>query len=500
MTFDKRNLFISLLAFRLGNALVLKTYFQPDEFWQGLEPAHQIVFGYGYLTWEWRTRLRSIAHPLLFAGVYKVSEILGLGYDGIIYGPKIVQAFFAAIADYSLYSVARDLYGYQVSRLALFCSVTSAFNFFVSTRTFSNSLEMSLLILALRYWPVDGNFKELRLQTYTKSLVLAAIACVLRPTNALIWIYLGVVTVWRYKSWTLVFTAAVTGIAVVTLCTLLDMWYYSEVTFPVLNFIRFNVVESLSSFYGVNRKLYYFIEALPQLLVIYLPFFIHGSFIYRSSDLVMASIFVVLAYSLIAHKEVRFIFPLLPIFHLISARSLYKLRILEQPRLKYTLYCAILLINIPLALYAGLVHQRGVVDVVQYIHSNREVTSVGFLMPCHSTPWMSHIHRPDITAWFLTCEPPSSASELATYRDEADQFYDDPHNFLKTYFPPLNIPNSFGSDKFQWPSHLILFGAHENIIKDFVGSFYTEEARFFNTHVHEDSRRKGDIIVLKRTM
>lgn len=31
-----------------------QTFFQPDEFYQALEPAHRLVFGYGHLTWEWR--------------------------------------------------------------------------------------------------------------------------------------------------------------------------------------------------------------------------------------------------------------------------------------------------------------------------------------------------------------------------------------------------------------------------------------------------------------
>ena len=48
--------------------------------------------------------------------------------------------------------------------------------------------------------------------------------------------------------------------------------------------------------------------------------------------------------------------------------------------------------NLPLALYTGLIHQRGTVDVLRYLHS--EVSQHGadkvdilFLMPCHSTPY-----------------------------------------------------------------------------------------------------------------
>lgn len=41
------NVFLFLIAFRLVNALTVRTFFQPDEFFQSLEPAWQIAFGTG---------------------------------------------------------------------------------------------------------------------------------------------------------------------------------------------------------------------------------------------------------------------------------------------------------------------------------------------------------------------------------------------------------------------------------------------------------------------
>ena len=38
----------AVLVFRLVNALLVRTYFNPDEYWQSLEIAHRLVFGYGY--------------------------------------------------------------------------------------------------------------------------------------------------------------------------------------------------------------------------------------------------------------------------------------------------------------------------------------------------------------------------------------------------------------------------------------------------------------------
>lgn len=41
-----RRVFALCLAFRLVNALLVQTYFNPDEHWQALEVAHRIAFGY----------------------------------------------------------------------------------------------------------------------------------------------------------------------------------------------------------------------------------------------------------------------------------------------------------------------------------------------------------------------------------------------------------------------------------------------------------------------
>ena len=48
------NVFLFLVAFRLLNALSIRTFFQPDEFFQSLEPAWQIAFGKdqgAWITW-----------------------------------------------------------------------------------------------------------------------------------------------------------------------------------------------------------------------------------------------------------------------------------------------------------------------------------------------------------------------------------------------------------------------------------------------------------------
>ena len=65
-----QDIFLFLLAFRILNALSIKTFFQPDDYFQSLEPAWEIAFGAesgAWITWvnnkqtsqPWRTIAKS---------------------------------------------------------------------------------------------------------------------------------------------------------------------------------------------------------------------------------------------------------------------------------------------------------------------------------------------------------------------------------------------------------------------------------------------------------
>ena len=49
-----RNILLFLIAYRLVNAFTVRTFFQPDEYFQSLEPAWEIAFGKdqgAWITW-----------------------------------------------------------------------------------------------------------------------------------------------------------------------------------------------------------------------------------------------------------------------------------------------------------------------------------------------------------------------------------------------------------------------------------------------------------------
>ncbi|RYN70452.1 GPI mannosyltransferase 3 [Alternaria alternata] len=536
-------IFALLLAFRIVNALTLRTFFQPDEFFQSLEPAWQLAFGpatHAWITWEWRSQLRSSLHPALFAAVYRVAahvaDLCGLRLPAkaelLLAAPKVTQAVFAALLDCYTWKLAEKVYG-RGSRTALTTNL--------------------------------GSLSELRL-----SLLLAALACILRPTNALIWLSISIPTLWQASQrlrYVLAREILICGSAVLVCSVATDRLYYRVWTLPPLRFLYFNIAQSLAVFYGRNRGDYYFTEGLPLLLTTSLPFAVIGLWqslqgpepepfgsaksdrpdntTASSQDATGGRILARLSWtvtamtvtlSLISHKEVRFLYPILPFLHIISARPLSRFLPPHAALSHKAVILFLLASNVLLASYASQVHQRGVIDVLAYLRHKHETrnsllntrsstgsnspavsnTTVGFLMPCHSTPWRSHLVYPEISAWALTCEPPINIplSERSTYLDEADEFYikPGPVAWLRGNMEDVQTIKASGSrsgqhwtrqdPKFkrkyrrQWPQNLVFFEQLEATLEEYLeGTRYQECWRGFNSHFHDDSRRTGDVVV-----
>ena len=130
-------------------------------------------------------------------------------------------------------------------------------------------------------------------------------------------------------------------------------------------------------------------------------------------------------YSLIGHKEWRFCHPVVPIWNVLTAGWVMsrggkewrvggeggegkgKTKGMRLPRKGWTS----MLIFVPLGPLIYLSRYHGVAQhgVIDWLREEGEVKSVGVLMPCHSTPWQSQLHRKDLDeggSWFLTCDPP----------------------------------------------------------------------------------------------
>ena len=326
----------------------------------------------------------------------------------------------------------------------------------------------------------------------------------------------------------------------------------------------------ISLVYGRNTWHYYFTQAIPILCASSFPFVVKGLYLGlrappHSPDtkdlkslkstfeslkiLAGTALWTIFVYSLSGHKEWRFIHPMLPILHVFAAKALVessKQNVTEREagarggfsrflRTVSKSHMALLLLQLPVILYCITYRSSPQVSVMNHLRSlprnGREVRSIGFLMPCHSTPWQSHLHNPQLDhpgkLWAIGCEPPLQGQDIDLYKDQTDVFYESPLEYLKTRFPPdvdLTFPPSsypcsppglpeksiVGNEeagveeserwKHEWPEYLVMFG--HLLDSPGVREYLTKTMRYnivwqAGYGIDEEPKRSGGVFVLK---
>uniref|UniRef100_A0A8C2VBX9 Mannosyltransferase n=1 Tax=Chinchilla lanigera TaxID=34839 RepID=A0A8C2VBX9_CHILA len=403
-----------------------------------------------------------------------------------VWTPRFAQALLSAVADVKLYSLARRLETQEVAGWVFFCQLCSWFTWYCCTRTLTNTMETILTTIALSYYPLEGS----KATHSVKYASLVALACLVRPTAIIPWVPLLLRHVWREQDRRrlILHSFLPVGFVTLTLSLVIDRIFFGQWTLVQLNFLRFNVLQGSGTFYGSHPWHWYLSQGLPAVLGPHLPFFLHGCLCApkRSRLLLVTVLWTLLVYSMLGHKEFRFIYPVLPFCMVFCGHSLAHLRAWRKPALSF-----LLLSNTLLALYTGLVHQRGTLDVMGHLRevscgsTNLSSASVFMLMPCHSTPYYSHVHCP-LPLRFLQCPPDLTGQ--SGYLDEADTFYLNPEGWLQREF----------QDASSLPARLVMFSVLEEEIRTFLTSRnYERTAVFFHTHFPE-GRTGSHIYVYER--
>ncbi|KRF84067.1 GPI mannosyltransferase 3 isoform X1 [Drosophila virilis] len=458
--------FALILAVRLASVFVVKTYYVPDEYWQSLEVAHKLTFGYGYLTWEWVRGIRSYVYPLIIAAVYKLLALLQLdSAQLLVLLPRLLQATLSAYSDYRFYVWTGK------RKWALFLILVPWFWFYTGSRTLANTLEASLTTIALSYFPWYGEG--------TAYLWPAAICCFLRPTAAVIWLPLAFYHLRKSRLSVpelILKRFVLIGLLVAGAGIAIDTYWHGELIVTPWEFLKYNVLHNIGSFYGSHPWYWYFTVGLPTVLGINtLPFIFgimqtvrQGNKFPISKQLLISILVTLLVLSTVEHKEFRFVSSLLPLCLYVSAEALSRWSYRASRTQLWAAALVILVGNVVPGWYLSTVHQKGPIELMpklreiaqEYRDEREQRANILFLMPCHSTPYYSHIHE-NVTMRFLTCEP--NLEQRDNFKDEADRFFDAPMHWLRSHIPvhPLSA----------LPSHLVLFDTLGDKISEFLANY-----------------------------
>ena len=492
----------AVVAFRLLNAALVTTQFDPDEWWQAPEVAHRLVFGYGVLTWEWQHALRGYTHILPFAAAMQLLKWLRLdSATAIAHVPRLMQGGCAAVGDLCLHRVARRYFGCDsVADCTLLASWTSWFVGYCGVRTYSSTAEATMLLATLCLLPLpgvpepasppDSLLARPRLRRSAGG-ALAALAMLVRPTAALVlvpmllaWLVLPSMATTpaaapdctapvpmvdadggsraagrpslAHRAWSLApCVAAGTATLLAGLCV--DRWCHGRWVVTWLNFLRFNALARGADYYGTHPPAWcaglaherardctpmathtrapgpppnprvecrrYLSHAAPAVLGTHAPLVLLG--VWHSVGrraVAFALLLATAALSLAPHKELRFLYPLVPFALAYAGVALHRMR--PQTRRACTL--ALVATNLPAAVYLGRWHGAAPLAAMATLRAHvahhgdggkhrgdgalsrddAPLVWLDLLTRCHQTPAYAQLHA-CVRISLLPCPPPA---------------------------------------------------------------------------------------------
>lgn len=302
---------ILILAFVLRATFALTTDYvaHPDEIFEYLEPAHRLAFGQGIVTWEYAYGTRSWIIPGFVALILKCLAALGLDRPDI-YLPT-VRLVFCAISlslPVSVYRIAQALLDEGAARLAL---VGTAFWYeliFFAPTPMPDALAAYAFFAALAFLlgrPGRGSAPAFG--------VLAALTLALRFQLApMVGVAMLIAALrWRWRGWPALFGF----LFVVASAAALDAYTWGRWFSSIISNIELNVFARVSDGFGTAPGYYYLLElGVRSAGFGYLGAFGLALSWRKTWPLSVMGVAYLAALSVFAHKEWRFLLPLVPIY------------------------------------------------------------------------------------------------------------------------------------------------------------------------------------------
>jgi phosphatidylinositol glycan class B len=308
--------------------------FYPDEIFQTLEPAHRLVYGYGVISWEWRLGIRSWVFPTFLAGVMRATAWMGSASAGYLLGTAIVLSLISLVTVWFGYAWAKRASGTPAAIIAAI-ACTFCFGLVYFAPKALNEVVAAHVLLPGLYLGVYGERLGERKRLFVAGLLCALAACLriqLLPALVFAMVYFCCPR-WRER-----IPAVAAGATVPVLVFGVTDWI--TWSYPWQSFIRYfeaNVVQGPGKLFPV-QPWYWYLLILVVLLGPAVLLLFHGA--RRSPFLAIFCAIVVVSHSLIPHKEIRFIYPILAPAITLAAMGIvdllheikHGLKILDNPR------------------------------------------------------------------------------------------------------------------------------------------------------------------------
>jgi hypothetical protein len=184
--------FLRVFLIRFGLSMTFGEHsYHPDQNWQGIEAAYQIVYhdsAKNIATWEWQEMytLRSVLYPLYLSIPVQILKTLGLDYNCLVMNSMFfMNALVIALGDYYLYLLSYKFAGRQAAKISLCYMIFNYRMNYIFLKTLTNGVEAVFCMMGFYYYTgIKDRFdKNMALMTFA-----ITISFLVRSSSLIGWI------------------------------------------------------------------------------------------------------------------------------------------------------------------------------------------------------------------------------------------------------------------------------------------------------------------------
>jgi len=303
-------IFVVALALRVWRAQLPDDTVYADDIFQMLEPAHRLVFGYGYIAWEFVAGVRNWLLPGTLALVLGGLSRIGLDQPET-YGPAIT-GLSILISLFPIEVARRTAHLIGGSRAGLFAAAAAAIYpplLFAAQKITPEILAGYILPAAILF-----ALRTSRGSAAASGLLCGFVAGLRIHYAPALLVVAWIIFVRRHKDWTSVRSAVAFGAVSFSLFGLVDWWTWGAPFVSYLRAIEVNILYGVASYFG-EMPFYFYIAMFPFGIGLALISVLDWP---RTRWLLLPVAAILLVHTLIGHKEPRFVFAI----HLLTVTAI----------------------------------------------------------------------------------------------------------------------------------------------------------------------------------